>query len=293
MADLCRGVFLWPVFARLLGHIGFSIICLSQIVTPNCLLWPIGLLPLSLLLLIIYYQQLLISTIMLAMMARRAKLPRKTFGLKYRYGDEPLYRDHMYNEAVENDETDSLAYKEIRFASLWETNSPLQDDILERYIRFMLHDGRRGLMYRLMHNTFYEIKTIQYKRMLKKQASEEGKAPVAGDNDEEEIMMNPLELFHRAVNNCKPLVITKKVRRGGATYQVPYPLRASDSEYLAMKWLNQMILDRPKPRVKHYYQELAQEIIEAANGRGKVVKKKDDIHKLAQANKAYSHYRWG
>lgn len=226
-------------------------------------------------------------------MARRAKLPRKTFGLKYRYGDAPLYRDHMYHEAIENDQTDSLSYKEIRFATMWETNSPLLDDVVEKYVSLILHDGRRGLKYRLMHDTFYEIKTIQYRRMLEKQASEKAAAPTGRDNDETEITMNPVELFHRALNNCKPLVITKKVRRGGATYQVPYPLKASDSEYLAMKWLNDMILDRPKPRVRHYHEELAQEIIEAANGRGKVVKKRDDIHKLAQANKAYAHYRWG
>lgn len=60
-----------------------------------------------------------------------------------------------------------------------------------------------------------------------------------------------------------------------------------------LKWLNDFVKERPKPRFMYYHEELAQEIIDAANNRGKVVKKKDDIHKLAQANKAYSHNRWG
>lgn len=237
----------------------------------------------------------------------------KTKRIDSSYGRKPLFTDHMYQAAMdEQAEPNELAYQEIRFATLWETNSPLQDDVVENYLRLITYDGRRWLSYQLLHNTFYEIKLTQYKRYLKrKQALEKAEAAAAdgskgggekkvaksaiaeGDEESEEIELNPVTLFHKAVENCKPLVVTKKVRRGGATYQVPFPLRASDSNYLGMKWLNSMIKERPKPREKHYHEELAWEIIEAAQGRGKVVKKRDDMHKLAQANKAYAHYRWG
>lgn len=226
----------------------------------------------------------------------------KQFSLQYRYGAEPLYTEPKHQGSIDQDGLESLSYKEIRFARLWETNSPLQDDVLEKFLRHMMHDGRRDLMYELLHKTFYEIKMAQFGRQLKKRrAAEEAAAkrnktdnePENDSDETKEIELNPMVLFHRAIENCKPLVITQPVRRGGATYQVPFPLKASQSEYLAMKWLNDMIKDRPKPRKNHYYEELAWEIIEAAQGRGKVVKKRDDIHKLAQANKAYAHYRWG
>lgn len=239
---------------------------------------------------------------------QQVRFAPKTIGLKYRYGLPPLYTDHKYLEAVEDENIMSdLAYEDIRFASLWETNSPLQDDVVEKYIRFMMtSEPRRELIYELMHKTFYEIKRIQYKRYLRsKREQEEKKSNTQNDkkkrvtskenedDQDNELEMNPVVLFHKAIDNCKPLVITQKIRRGGATYQVPFPISANQSEYLAMKWLDTTIKERPKPRKRHYYEELAQEVIDAASGRGKVVKKRDDIHKLAQANKAYSHYRWG
>lgn len=205
----------------------------------------------------------------------------------------------MYERAVEEDQLDELAFKQIRFNLLWEANSPLQDNVLERYLRYMQRDGRRFLQYELLHNTLYEIKTIQYRRRRKmleaKSQSESGdkKSRTELDDDSDTIEMDPMKLFHKAVDNCKPYVITSKIKRGGATYQVPTPVKRGESEWLAMKWLNDLVKDRPKPRKRHYPEELAQEIVDAANMTGKVVKKKDDLHKLAQANKAYSHYRWG
>uniref|UniRef100_A0A6G1S5L5 28S ribosomal protein S7, mitochondrial n=1 Tax=Aceria tosichella TaxID=561515 RepID=A0A6G1S5L5_9ACAR len=235
---------------------------------------------------------------------QQVRFARKTFALKYRYGLRPLYTDHLYNEAVEQNRLDDLSYQQIRFNLLWETNSPLQDDVVERYLRYMQRDGRRYLLYELLHKTFYEIKTIQYKRFKKLEAKKAAssansqekdtqKKTALDTGDEESLELNPVQLFHMAVDNCKPYVITTRIKRGGAVYQVPTPVRRGESEWLAMKWLNDLVKERPKPRVRHYHEELAQEIIDAANNRGKVVKKKDDMHKLAQANKAYSHYRWG
>jgi small subunit ribosomal protein S7 len=233
---------------------------------------------------------------------QQVRFARKTFKLKNYYGLAPLYTDNMYNQAVEEGRLDDLSYKQIRFNLLWETNSPLQDETLEKYLRYMQRDGRRHLMYELLHKTFYEIKTKQFRKLNKLEAKKAAAAAAGKDSsesitdeetNEETIELNPLKLFHTAVENCKPYVIVTKIKRGGAIYQVPVPVKRGESEWLAMKWLNDLVKERPKRRVRHYHEELAQEIIDAANNQGKVVKKKDDLHKLAQANKAYAHYRWG
>lgn len=264
------------------------------------------------------YQQ---PSVQLPQTSQQFRFVRKTFRFRFAYGERPLYTDHMYKEALEADRLEELSYKQIRFAAAYETNSPLQDHMVEKYIKYIMFDGRRGLTYGLLHKTFYDIKTIQYRRMLKKKATLAGAAaeakkdkalkkkkmtttttnqPVEQEQEEEnegdqvnEIELNPVALFHKAIENCSPLLVTRKVKRGGAVYHVPYPITAAESEFTAIRWLNDTIVDRPKPRLLGYHRELAKEVVEAAKGRGKVVKKKDDIHKLAQSNKAYAHYRWG
>jgi len=222
---------------------------------------------------------------------------KKSYQLKFAFGKEPLYQLDKYIEAEENGQLESLAYEKIRFARTWETDSLFMDDYVERYTRRMMIDGRKGLMYRIMNDALYEMKCIQYKKWRKlkekqsKKKSEDDSA--SGVQGEEDIEVDPVVIFRRAIDNCKPQVITRKVKRGGATYNVPYPITDMESEWTAMHWINQNLKDRPKPRDKHYHEVLAREILEASMNRGQIIKIRDDTHRLAQANKAYSHYRWG
>ena len=99
----------------------------------------------------------------------------------------------------------------------------------------------------------------------------------------------PVEVFHEALDNIKPSVEVRSRRVGGATYQVPVEVRPERREALAIRWL----IDASKKRNEHTMEErLAGELLDAVNNRGSAVKKREDTHKMADANKAFSHYRW-
>ena len=100
---------------------------------------------------------------------------------------------------------------------------------------------------------------------------------------------DPLEVFTKALENVKPLVEVKSRRVGGATYQVPMEIRDSRREALAMRW----IIDAARNRSGHGMADtLSAELLDAFNNTGTAFKKKEDTHKMAEANKAFAHYRW-
>lgn len=98
-----------------------------------------------------------------------------------------------------------------------------------------------------------------------------------------------LKLFKKALENVKPVLEVKSRRVGGATYQVPIEVKPHRRQSLASRWL----VDAAKARPEHSMSErLAAELIEAANGRGSAMKKREDVHRMAEANKAFAHFRW-
>jgi small subunit ribosomal protein S7 len=106
---------------------------------------------------------------------------------------------------------------------------------------------------------------------------------------EDKIKRAPIEVFHEALDNIKPSVEVRSRRVGGATYQVPVEVRPERREALAIRWL----IKASRTRNEHTMQErLAGELLDAVNSRGSAVKKREDTHKMADANKAFSHYRW-
>ncbi len=98
-----------------------------------------------------------------------------------------------------------------------------------------------------------------------------------------------LKLFKKALENVKPLLEVKSRRVGGATYQVPIEVKPARRQSLASRWLIESARGRPEHSMA---ERLAAEMIEAANGRGGAMKKREDVHKMADANKAFAHYRW-
>jgi len=99
----------------------------------------------------------------------------------------------------------------------------------------------------------------------------------------------PLATFKLAIENIRPLVEVKSRRVGGSTYQIPIEIRGERRMALSMRWLKKFAAARPGNSMKN---KLAAEILDAAAGRGASIKKKEDTHKMAEANKAFSHYRW-
>ena len=122
-----------------------------------------------------------------------------------------------------------------------------------------------------------------------KKATAEGILYGAFDVIGERYQEDALEVFRKALDNTKPKLEVKSRRVGGATYQVPVEVRPERRVALAMRWLVTYARERGEKTMR---ERLAAELVDAANGRGNAVKKKDDTHKMADANKAFAHYRW-
>ena len=140
----------------------------------------------------------------------------------------------------------------------------------------------------------------KYKRMLSAKfinsLMKKGKKSIAqsilyGSFDiiEEKARQDPLDVFQKAVENVKPAVEVKSRRVGGSTYQVPTEVRPSRRQALGIRWIISFARKRGE---KTMASKLAGELMDAANARGSAIKKKEDTHKMAEANKAFAHYRW-
>ena len=122
-----------------------------------------------------------------------------------------------------------------------------------------------------------------------KKSIAEGIVYGALDRAEGRLKREPVELFHEALDNVKPSVEVRSRRVGGATYQVPVEVRPERREALAIRWLIRAARARNEKTME---ERLAGELMDAVNNRGIAVKKREDTHKMAEANKALSHYRW-
>lgn len=161
--------------------------------------------------------------------------------------------------------------------------SVLFDLTLSRFIGLATRKGQRTMMRELMRETFCLIKQIQLAKFNE----------CSDEEERSKICCDPLEIFHEALENCKPILVTKPVKRGGATYQVPFPISEKQSEDLAIRWLLETVREQPKPRKKNFPEMMAKELIDSYYQQGKVIKRKQDMHRQCENNKAYAHYRWG
>ncbi|MCC8128672.1 MAG: 30S ribosomal protein S7 [Clostridiales bacterium] len=111
----------------------------------------------------------------------------------------------------------------------------------------------------------------------------------AFDIVQEKTGKDPMEVFHAAMENIMPSLEIKSRRVGGATYQVPMEVRPARRQTLGLRWLTQYSRTRSERTMK---ERLAAELMDAANNTGNAVKRREDVHKMAEANKAFAHYRW-
>lgn len=135
------------------------------------------------------------------------------------------------------------------------------------------------LVSRLVNRINYEGKKSMAERMIEQ----------AFTMVKEKTKEDPLVIFTRAIDNVKPLVEVKPRRVGGATYQVPVQVRPERGTALAMRWLIQFAREKAG---KPFFVRLAEEILAASRREGAAIKKRDDTHRMADANKAFAHYRW-
>ncbi|MBF0424706.1 MAG: 30S ribosomal protein S7 [Magnetococcales bacterium] len=137
------------------------------------------------------------------------------------------------------------------------------DKLVTKFMNCLMRDGKKSLAERL----FY------------------GALGIVGERAKED----PLKIFRDAVDNARPAIEVRSRRVGGATYQVPVEVRPSRRQTLAIRWLVGFARKRGEKTMR---ERLAAELMEAAAGRGATVKKRDDTHRMAEANKVFAHYRW-
>ena len=141
---------------------------------------------------------------------------------------------------------------------------PIYNDlVVAKFINALLYDGKRGIAEKIFYSAM---------EMVQEKSSEEG-----------------IKMFKKALENVKPLLEVKSRRVGGANYQVPIEVKPARRQSLASRWL----IDSARGRGEQTMAErLAMEIVDAANLRGTAMKKREDMHRMAEANKAFAHYRW-
>ena len=111
----------------------------------------------------------------------------------------------------------------------------------------------------------------------------------AFDRIQDKVNTDPIKVFHDAIDNVKPAIEVRSRRVGGATYQVPVEVRNERRQALAIRW----IVENARKRTENtMVEKLSGELMDAANNRGSAIKKREDTHRMAEANKAFSHYRW-
>ena len=141
---------------------------------------------------------------------------------------------------------------------------PLYNSVLvTKLINNIMLDGKKGVAQRIVYDAFDFVK--------------------------EKTGADPLEQFQKALENIMPSLEVKAVRRGGSNYQVPMEVRPERRQTLGLRWLTSYSRARSERLMS---ERLANEIVDATNGLGGAVKKKEDTHKMAEANKAFAHYRW-
>lgn len=135
--------------------------------------------------------------------------------------------------------------------------------LVTRLINSIMYDGKRGIAQRIVYDAFDIIR--------------------------EKTTKDPLEVFEASMENVMPMLEVKARRVGGATYQVPIEVRPERRQTLGLRWITTYSRNRSERTMK---ERLANEIMDAVNGTGSAYKKREDTHKMAEANKAFSHFRW-
>ncbi|MGQ9534211.1 MAG: 30S ribosomal protein S7 [bacterium] len=135
--------------------------------------------------------------------------------------------------------------------------------IVSKFINNLIWDGKKSIAQKIFYGALERIEKI---------TKEDG-----------------LVVFERALNNVKPILEVRPRRVGGATYQIPMEVRPNRKESLAIKWIIQAARERPEHEME---ERLAQEIIAASKNEGNAMKRREEVHKMAEANKAFAHFRW-
>ncbi|XP_001993536.2 28S ribosomal protein S7, mitochondrial [Drosophila grimshawi] len=193
-----------------------------------------------------------------------------------------MYPSHFAEPVIQKDSQaasrNELAHIPIKAATNDSSDSIFFGVLQNKLVKYITKKGNRSLANELLTETFEIIKRTQIERYN------------LSKSDREKIIIDAEKLLINAIENSRPLLQLSAIKRGGVKYQVPIPLTEKKSYFLAMKWL--LDAAREKDRKVKLPEKLAWEILDAACGQGRVIKKKDDLHRQCESNRAYAHYRW-
>jgi small subunit ribosomal protein S7 len=137
------------------------------------------------------------------------------------------------------------------------------DSVVTKFMNCLMYEGKKSVAERIVYGAF--------------------------DRIQKRSGQDPIRVFHDALTNVRPAVEVRSRRVGGATYQVPVEVRSVRRQALGIRWLISAARERNE---KTMTERLSAELLDASNGRGNAVKKREDVHRMAEANRAFSHYRW-
>ncbi|XP_063995783.1 small ribosomal subunit protein uS7m [Diachasmimorpha longicaudata] len=195
------------------------------------------------------------------------------------YHVKPVFSKDEQARMEESGEFAKMAHVPILPAMKAETSSEFFDPVVDKFINFVLRKGKKELARNLVEEAFEKIKRAQLERYHKATPEERVK-----------IILSPRKILHVAVANCKPVMELMSMKKGGSNYRVPIPVLERRQRFLSMNWLIQAAQDK-NGRIP-FSTQLAKELIDAAENQGRVVRKKQELHKMCEANRAYAHFRW-
>jgi small subunit ribosomal protein S7 len=193
---------------------------------------------------------------------------------------DPVYKKDKQDQLIESGEYKNLVHLPVRAALSNHSSSVFHDDRVIKFVNYIMIQGKKELARELMNKTFENIKRIQLAKYNK----------AVDEEEKSKIETNPVTILHTAIENSRPRLYVNAIRRGGVKYQVPVPITEKHSYFRACKWLVEAA--REKGTRDKLPDVLAKELLDAANNVGRVIKRKQDLHKLCEANRAYAHYRW-
>ncbi|XP_004206634.2 small ribosomal subunit protein uS7m [Hydra vulgaris] len=174
--------------------------------------------------------------------------------------------------------TEASNIEKNQAADSFYSTSIFYDETVCKFVNCMMKDGKKAVSQKVMHDTFLAIKKIQLEKYHK-------------SIDSSNVELDPLKIFHGAIENVKPVLGTQNIKKKGKSFKVPYPLPLNRRRFLANKWLLESAKKLPGNNVR-MSQKLSKTILDAYRNEGSAVQKKIEFHKQAEANRALAHYRW-
>ncbi|XP_032671938.1 28S ribosomal protein S7, mitochondrial isoform X2 [Odontomachus brunneus] len=192
---------------------------------------------------------------------------------------QPIFKKDEQQEMLQSEEGKAIVHQSFKPALTSDTCSGFYDPKLTKFTNVLMRNGDKILAKKLVTFALEKVKRIQLKRYHQ-----------STDENKEKIELDPFAVFHLALNNCMPILHLESCKKGGITYQVPVPIKASKAQHKAMKWLIESAND--KTSEERFYDTLARELVAASDNKGRAVRRKLELHKKCQENRAYAHFRW-